>query len=153
MYFSQTLFSLLDNLSRGCIFKTFRMNEQPVSQILFEGDWGRCSNKPFSEMVPKETSRKWVNLYRFALLATLWMCKISVKIISKSGIISLLQQWKFTRKSSLPYCFLNLCSTWAQVIFKTSATELVPKTGRSNKVKQHFSPSWREVASYNCYMN
>lgn len=31
------------------ILKTFRMNEQPVSKILFKGDWGRCPNKQFAE--------------------------------------------------------------------------------------------------------
>lgn len=29
--------------------KTFRRNEQPVSQILFKGDWGCCPNKQICE--------------------------------------------------------------------------------------------------------
>lgn len=40
------------------ILKTFRMNEQPVSKILFKGDWGRCPNKQFAENDHKEILRK-----------------------------------------------------------------------------------------------
>ena len=52
------------------------MNEQPVSKILFKGDWGRCPNKQFEKKASKGILRKRVNLYRFALLAALWEYEI-----------------------------------------------------------------------------
>jgi hypothetical protein len=41
----------MPNGSPGFFFlkKTFRMNEQPVSQIPFKGDWGRFPNKQICE--------------------------------------------------------------------------------------------------------
>ena len=62
--------------------ETLRMSEQPVSQIPFKEDWGCFPNKQFAKIDPEGKSRKWVNLYRFTLLATIfltteWHCKDS----------------------------------------------------------------------------
>ena len=62
--------------------ETLRMSEQPVSQIPFKGDWGCFPNKQFAKIDPEGKSRKWVNLYRLTLLATIfltteWHCKDS----------------------------------------------------------------------------
>ena len=60
--------------------KTFRRNEQPVSQILFKGDWGCCPNKQIcedctggkiekmSEPVQVYTACQFVNLYKYVRL-------------------------------------------------------------------------------------
>ena len=73
---------LHQNSMEVTLTKAFRMNEQPSSKMMFEGDWGCCPNEQFSKKLPKVILRKWVNLYRFALLANLWEVKISPYTIS-----------------------------------------------------------------------
>jgi len=48
---------------------TYQVTLQPSSKMMFEGDWGCCPNKQFLKIEPKAKLKKWVNLYRFTLLA------------------------------------------------------------------------------------
>ena len=49
---------LQQNSMEVTLAKTFRMNEQPSSKMMFEGDWGCCPNEQFSKKYPKVIFRK-----------------------------------------------------------------------------------------------
>ena len=54
---------------------TYQVTLQPSSKMMYEGDWGCCPNKQFLKIEPKTKLKKWVNLYRFTLLANLSLHK------------------------------------------------------------------------------
>lgn len=86
---------------------------------------------PASKKHPNAILRKWVNLYRFALLANLWKVKILVIIISDLGIILSGHLWSIVHKLKTSFAIFNLCPTWVQVILKNPSVLLVPDLGTS----------------------
>ena len=79
------------------------MNEQPVSKILFKGDWGRCPNKQFEKKASKGILRKRVNLYRFALLAA-FVPILMQKPLYQNQIIPIFYRNTQFYKGAIPCC-------------------------------------------------
>ena len=118
------------------IWKTFRMNEQPVSKILFKGDWGCCPNKQFEQTctglpcLPLCANLKWQRNYS----------RIGNNF-SALPVANLSTSWNF----------LSLFLTCAQLgykwFWKTLRSYLFPIWGQAKYQIPHLSPSWREVFS------
>jgi len=119
-------------------------------KMMFEGDWGCCPNEQFSKKHPKAILRKWVNLYRFALLANLWKGKISVRIIFDLGIITLCHLWPIRPQAEILFLLFGTCAQLGYKWFlKYLFPDLFPIWEQVKYQTPHLSPNWREVTSCN----
>ena len=109
--FRQYDFGLWPSYSKLKSLKRSEWTSSHHRKMMFEGDWGCCSNKRMSKSSkqgPVYTACEFVNLYRFALLANLWTVKISLKLFPTLESFRCVTCGQFVHKLKSAFSFFEL---------------------------------------------